>query len=131
VRRLLSGAGVSDGSVHGLSLVFEELATNGVRHGSPPVQVTVSVADQGWLVVVSDSATDCVPTPAQGRDPGRGGLGLTIVTRLSRACGWYVDDARKHVWAWLDAGEPTFAPTDVRAPRPNPTAAPTPECSPG
>jgi hypothetical protein len=42
-----------------------------------------------------------MPTPAVGRDPAKGGLGLYLVARLSVAHGWYVDEGCKHVWACL------------------------------
>jgi anti-sigma regulatory factor (Ser/Thr protein kinase) len=106
LRHLRSDAD-DDEALHGLALVFEELATNGVRHGGSPVEVTVRAADPGWLVEVSDAAVGCGPIPASGRAPGQGGLGLVIVARLSRACGWYVDGARKCVWAWFDPTLPT------------------------
>jgi anti-sigma regulatory factor (Ser/Thr protein kinase) len=129
LRRLLAAAGADgahDDAVHGLSLVFEELATNAVRHGGSPVEVTVTAADPGWLVVASDAASGRVPVPAIGRDPACGGLGLPIVARLSRACGWHVDGGRLCVWAWIDPTLPSplaahdtgVAPADcVPAPR--------------
>jgi len=91
-------------------LAFEELASNGLRHGRPPVQVTVSTTatatGTGWLIEVSDAAADEAPTPAVGRDPSHGGLGLHLVARLCAAHGWNPLNGRKHVWAHV-------APVDI------------------
>ncbi|MGY1671466.1 ATP-binding protein [Geodermatophilus sp. SYSU D00710] len=87
-------------------LTFEELASNGLRHGRPPVHVMVTAAGAGWLLEVSDAAADRPPTPATGRDPARGGHGLHLVARLCAAHGWFPRDGRKYVWAYV-------APADV------------------
>ena len=86
-----------------LLLVFEELASNGLRHGRSPVFVRVAATGDGWLVDVTDAAVDHPPVPAVDRDPADGGLGLHLVARLCRAHGWIVDDDRKHVWACVEA----------------------------
>ncbi|MGY1727863.1 ATP-binding protein [Geodermatophilus sp. SYSU D01062] len=86
-----------------LLLVFEELTSNGLRHGRPPVTVCVVAASGGWLVDVTDAAVECPPVPTVDRDPVDGGLGLHLVARLCRTHGWMVDDGRKHVWACVAA----------------------------
>ena len=85
--------------VEAMLLAFEELASNGLRHGRPPVQVMVTAAGSGWLLEVSDAADDLPPTPALGRDPAQGGLGLHLVARLCPTHGWIPRNGRKHVWA--------------------------------
>ncbi|MGY1604227.1 ATP-binding protein [Geodermatophilus sp. SYSU D00815] len=102
VLRRTPPAAAGEGDVDRLLLTFEELASNGLRHGRPPVRVTVSQDDDGWLVDVTDAAAERSPTPAVGRDPAHGGLGLYLVARLSAAHGWW-DEAgrRKHVWAFV------------------------------
>jgi hypothetical protein len=82
-----------------LLLAFEELASNGLRHGRPPVTVTVTATPTGWLIDVSDSDATRSPTPAVDRDPAYGGLGLHLVVGLSTTHGWSVTSGRKHVWA--------------------------------
>jgi len=63
-----------DESAEQLVMAFDELASNALRHGE---------------------------SPAVGRDPAQGGMGLHLVARLSVAHGWYVDAGIKHVWACL------------------------------
>jgi anti-sigma regulatory factor (Ser/Thr protein kinase) len=91
--------GADADAVETVLLAFEELASNGLRHGRPPVHVTVTATGAGWLLEVSDAAGDRPPTPAVGRDPAHGGLGLHLVARLCPAHGWIPRNGRKHVWA--------------------------------
>jgi anti-sigma regulatory factor (Ser/Thr protein kinase) len=94
--------GAGDDDIERLLLIFEELASNGLRHGQVPVRVVVTTTDSGWLIDVIDAAPDTPPAPAVGRDAADGGLGLYLVARLSSAYGWAVQDSRKHVWARID-----------------------------
>ena len=96
-----------DADLEELLLVFEELASNGLRHGRPPVRVVVAQIPTGWLIDVSDTAAETPPATGHDRDPATGGLGLSLVTALSGAYGWTVDGDRKHVWARVDAGSST------------------------
>lgn len=84
-----------------LLLAVEELASNSLRHGRPPVSATLTIAADGWLIDVTDGATDHAPTPALDREPSRGGLGLPLIAELCTAHGWYTEAACKHVWAFL------------------------------
>jgi two-component sensor histidine kinase len=93
---------LGDDDLYRLLLVFEELASNGLRHGSPPVHVTVTGTAGGWLLQASDGAGDRPPTPPVGRDPASGGLGLHLVATLCSAHGWDVNDGRKVVWGCLE-----------------------------
>jgi two-component sensor histidine kinase len=105
-------AGLPEDDVQRLLLSFEELASNGLRHGRGPVRVSVVGTGSGWLVDVTDTAVDRPPTPAVGRDAAQGGLGLYLVARLSAAHGWTVRGRRKHVWTLV---EKTAARTGLRA----------------
>src|ERR671939_97659 len=91
--------GAEEGAVERLLLAYEELASNALRHGRSPVEVTVTDTDTSWLLEVSDAASDRPPSPAVGRDPATGGLGLQLVAQLCDAHGWTDDGHRKTVWA--------------------------------
>ena len=91
----------SDDDLERLLLAFEELTSNALRHGRPPVRVAVTPTRVGWLLDVSDAAADRPPTPDLGRDPAEGGLGLQLVARLAAVHGWQLDGDRKRVWAHL------------------------------
>lgn len=98
-------AGVPPGDVaddvERLLLAYEELASNGLRHGQRPVQAAVTATDEGWLIDVTDAAVEHTPTPAVDRDPALGGLGLYLIARLCSAHGWSVTGGRKHVWGYV------------------------------
>lgn len=97
------------GPVERLLLVFSELATNGLRHGVPPVGVEVARTDEGWLVVVSDRQVEAGPT-RHAPDPRRHGQhGLVVVEAVSESVGWYADSGVKHVWATV----PDVPPPDL------------------
>jgi serine phosphatase RsbU (regulator of sigma subunit)/anti-sigma regulatory factor (Ser/Thr protein kinase) len=121
--------GAADDDVDRLLLAFEELVSNGLRHGGSPVRVVVTSAATGWLVEVSDAAGDSPPVPAVGRDAALGGLGLYLVAQLSAAHGWTAEDGgRKIVWARVDfAGE--AAPAPAPAP-PTPPGSHAPKAGP-
>jgi hypothetical protein len=99
--------GASDDDVDRLLLAFEELVSNGLRHGGAPVRAALTTTTSGWLLEVSDAAGDFPPVPAVGRDAALGGLGLYLVAQMSAAHGWTVDgQGRKVVWARIDV-DPT------------------------
>ena len=93
----------------GLLLVFEELASNALRHGGGDVRALVVAGPLGWLLDLSDEAPDRPPVPAVDRDPALGGMGLHLVAQLSTSYGYEKRPGRKHVWARLPSGrgEPT------------------------
>ena len=95
----LAPAFSDDDDLERLLLAFEELVSNALRHGRPPARVSVTLTSAGWLLDVSDAATDRRPEVAVGRDPADGGLGLYLVARLCPAHGWQLADDRKHAWA--------------------------------
>jgi hypothetical protein len=105
VRRGLPPAADAD-DVDRLLLAFEELTSNGLRHGRHPVDVSVAQDDSCWLIDVTDAAPGSLPVPAAGRDPAHGGLGLFLIARLSAAHGWWASAGRKHVWACVRTAPP-------------------------
>jgi anti-sigma regulatory factor (Ser/Thr protein kinase) len=81
-------------------LVASELATNALRHGSPPFAVRL-LCDEGVATVdVVDHRPDVPPVIAAHRAPGAGGFGLKLARRAASELGWFRDDNdEKHVWA--------------------------------
>ena len=88
-----------------LVLIADELTSNALRHGGPPVATALSRQSDRWLIAVSDSSTEIPPTPAEGRDPGLGGFGLYLVADLSAAHGWFLARGSKSVWAVVEADD--------------------------
>jgi anti-sigma regulatory factor (Ser/Thr protein kinase) len=84
-----------------LILALDEMASNALRHGGGGVRAAVRLTPDAYLIEVSDQATAAPPSPAVGRDPSEGGLGLYLIAEMSSAHGWYVSGGAKHVWALL------------------------------
>jgi anti-sigma regulatory factor (Ser/Thr protein kinase) len=80
------------------------MASNALRHGGGRVQASVRLTPEAYLIEVSDQAATAPPSPAVGRDPSEGGLGLYLIAEMATAHGWYVDNGYKHVWALLPRG---------------------------
>jgi anti-sigma regulatory factor (Ser/Thr protein kinase) len=87
-----------------LILALDEMASNALRHGGGEVHASVRLTGNSYLIEVSDQATTAPPSPAVGRDPSEGGLGLYLIAELATEHGWYVRDGHKHVWAVLPRG---------------------------
>jgi signal transduction histidine kinase len=101
VRAHLAGPQLSDLRDR-LVLAFDEMASNALRHGGGHVRATVRPVADAWLIEVRDGAPGTPPSPAVGRDPSEGGLGLYLIAELATDHGWYVTAEAKHVWAVLE-----------------------------
>jgi anti-sigma regulatory factor (Ser/Thr protein kinase) len=84
-----------------LVLALDEMASNALRHGGGGVRAALRSTADAWLIDVSDRACTRPPSPAIGRDPSEGGLGLYLIAELASAHGWYAEDGCKHVWALI------------------------------
>lgn len=84
-----------------LILALDEMASNALRHGGGQVRAAVRLTPDAYLIEVSDQAATVPPSPAVGRDPSEGGLGLYLIAEMASAHGWYVDNGHKFVWALL------------------------------
>ena len=114
--------GADEGAVERLLLAFEEIGSNAVRHGRPPVDITLSMVATYWLLQVSDTAVERPPTPAVDRDAAEGGLGLYLVAQICGAHGWYNNRGRKIAWARIDYTR-AEAPPEVTSSLPKPPLA--------
>jgi len=91
--------GEPDEAMDRVILVATELASNALRHGSPPAIVRL-LRGAGELVVdVADHDLAGAPRLAQVHEAGVGGRGLHIARTLSRDMCWYVTARTKHIWA--------------------------------
>jgi anti-sigma regulatory factor (Ser/Thr protein kinase) len=102
VRDALAAAERTDLSDTG-QLLVTELVTNALLHAGTYVELSVSAADAGLLVLVSDGSTQRpMPVDRQGSvvDTGRG---LLLVEELSHAWGVMASGRGKTVWFQLDA----------------------------
>jgi two-component sensor histidine kinase len=88
-----------------LVLIADELTSNALRHGAPPVAPALSRAADRWMVSVKDTSASVPPAPAEGRDPGLGGFGLYLVADLSAAHGFALGRGAKSVWAVVEADD--------------------------
>ncbi len=88
-----------DGAADRVVLVATELAGNALRHGSPPAVVRLLRCHSEFFVDVADRDPAGVPEPADIRQAGPGGRGLSIARALSRDVCWYATATVKHVWA--------------------------------
>jgi len=84
-----------------LILALDEMASNALRHGGGRVRAAVRLTADAYLIEVSDQAASAPPSPAVGRDPSEGGLGLYLIAEMATAHGWYVRQGHKYVWALL------------------------------
>jgi len=84
-----------------LVLAVDEMASNALRHGGGEVRAVLRLTEDSYLIDVSDQAQDSPPSPAVGRDPSEGGLGLYLIAEMASMHGWYVREGHKHVWALL------------------------------
>ncbi|WP_231486812.1 ATP-binding protein [Candidatus Blastococcus massiliensis] len=101
VRRSIEAAGIDADVLDQLILALDEMASNALRHGGGRVEAALRLTSDSYLIEVSDSAASQPPTPAIGRDPSEGGLGLYLIARMARLHGWYASGGAKHVWALL------------------------------
>lgn len=77
-------------------IAVSELVANGVVHAGTMLTLTVSRRDGQVCVAVEDGSTH-----HPHLDTGRDFSGLSLVTAVATAWGYYATDAGKVVWAWL------------------------------
>ncbi len=95
-----------------LALVTVELVANAIRHGGPPVMLSLGWDQRGLEVAVSDTEGG-VPFKRDVPIDAEHGRGVTLVANLSEDWGVTYLGSRKTVWAYLTASVPP-APKPAR-----------------
>jgi serine/threonine-protein kinase RsbW len=92
--------GASGAAVQRILLVASELATNALRHGTPPVTVRLLWDGDLATIDVVDRNPRVPPVFADKRARGAGGFGLLLARRAAQELGWFrAGSDEKHVWA--------------------------------
>ncbi|GAA3348991.1 hypothetical protein GCM10020358_69520 [Amorphoplanes nipponensis] len=86
-------------TVERVILVATELASNALRHGSPPAVVRLLRGADAFFVDVADHDPAGAPRLAGVHQAGVGGRGLHIARTLSAELCWYATATTKHIWA--------------------------------
>jgi anti-sigma regulatory factor (Ser/Thr protein kinase) len=79
-------------------LLTSELASNAARHGKEPIDVSVSVEEEGLRVSVFDRGAGFDPEQISSAPRDEGGRGLQIVQSLSSDWGVDRHDDGTEVW---------------------------------
>jgi anti-sigma regulatory factor (Ser/Thr protein kinase) len=82
-------------------LLVSEVATNAIRHGSPPVQLSMRLEKNRLRVEVSDSSP-VLPELAQAAADQIGGRGLQIVQQLAGSWGACPSPRRLGKIVWFE-----------------------------
>lgn len=95
-----------------VELVISELVTNAIRHGQPPVRMTLATTDQHVRITVTDSGsgpssetapdTDSLTDTAVESRHDPGGRGLMIVSALCGQHGGHYTASGWESWAVID-----------------------------
>lgn len=98
---LLLGRPGGERAVEDAMVALQALMTNALRHGGPPIEVTVGSLESGLLLVVKDGAGDAPPAPRSAEDTTER-RGLRVVADASESRGWCPEPAGgKSVWAFV------------------------------
>jgi anti-sigma regulatory factor (Ser/Thr protein kinase) len=84
----LSGEDLAPELLDSILLVTSELVTNGLRHGEPPVLLTVDRKGHRLRLTVTDAGSK-IPRPRMAGPESTGGRGLFLVSVLSTA--WKIE----------------------------------------
>ncbi len=94
-------------------LVADELVTNAIRHGRPPISLTVRPDPAGVLIEVLDCGPGR-PVHRKVDEHADRGRGLDIVDRLSDDWGVEPVDGGKRVWSRLAVDRYRLVPNGVK-----------------
>ncbi|MDE9367798.1 SpoIIE family protein phosphatase [Luteipulveratus sp. YIM 133132] len=105
VREVLAAEHVPEDVLADAALVVSELASNAVRHGTGPVELTVHRADADHVSLMVRDGAPTQPVAQEPHPDGSGGRGLTLVSAISSRWGCYSHGTGKVVWCLLNARE--------------------------
>ncbi|BDZ41721.1 hypothetical protein GCM10025865_10200 [Paraoerskovia sediminicola] len=103
---LLESCAVSPRVRRDAMLLTSELVTNALRHGDPPVSITVRVDDDLVHIEVSDGSTE-LPVLRDPPPEQPGGRGIQLVSRFATDWGTASLEEGKSVWFDLGREAPT------------------------
>ena len=85
--------------LHHAALLTSEIATNAVKHGAEPIDLSISLEDEGLRVSVFDRGPGFDPGELPSGSRGEiGGWGLKVVEDLSSEWGVERQDEGTEVW---------------------------------
>jgi anti-sigma regulatory factor (Ser/Thr protein kinase) len=96
-------AGFDEDVVEAAAMLTDELVTNAIMHGQPPIVLDIS-EDHGNVTVRVGDAGSGVPTTRVAPLGALSGRGLTIVDSMSDRWGVDVRQHGKSVWFQLNMG---------------------------
>jgi len=84
-----------------LLIVANELTSNALTYGLPPIQVTVVASRAQIRIQVTQNFSGSNQVPELAKEPGLRGRGLVLVNALSSEWGWLQSGPSLVVWAVL------------------------------
>jgi anti-sigma regulatory factor (Ser/Thr protein kinase) len=99
IRDALSG--FDEDVVEAAAILTDELVTNAIMHGQPPIELNIR-EDRGNITVRVEDAGSGVPTTRLAPRSALSGRGLTIVDSMSDRWGVDVRQHGKSVWFQLN-----------------------------
>lgn len=84
-----------------LLIVTNELASNALTYGHPPLQVSATSNSTSIHIYVTQARVDSLPLPHIASETGSRGRGLLLVDALSHGWGWWSSAKEVAVWAVL------------------------------
>lgn len=90
-----------DGATGDVCLIADELVTNAILHGAPPVALTLHYDHDGAITIEVTDGEQGIDSGDLGDEPESGRRGLSIVGALAQRWGVRRAPAGKTVWATM------------------------------
>ncbi len=82
-------------------ILADEMVTNAVKHGAPPVELWVEQDEEGIMAAVTDSG-EGVPVVTAPDSSAERGRGMWIIDQLSDSWGVQEVSSGKRIWSRVD-----------------------------